>query len=185
MAIRPTKQTWDAIRIEYVRGATAAELAQRFSHIKAASIHARATRERWRELPVPESTTPSKNVMIHAKATGISIEEATALEMVEQNRTIARHRAETALLTELLTEGLALAVEASKQRDSEMAKSAASLISSINEVAAALYLKVAIERTNCGLISAPFPPISATFGNLCSTHSATEKASAKLKLEGA
>lgn len=183
MAIRPTKQAWDAIRSEYLAGATATELAQRYSSVKAGSIHARAVRERWREFAIPTKLELSQYVVILAKATDISIDEASELEAQDQNRIIACHRAEVTRLGELLNDGLTLASEAAQQNNLELAKSAAEFISSIKEAAAAFYLKVKADRVAYGLDRCPSFSAFSDFENIFSASVALSRSATELKSE--
>lgn len=158
MAIRLKKEVWACIRSEYVAGATAEELAVRYKGVKAASIHARASRDKWRDVAITPNQESSQYAADRAKVDGISIDEAAALEAIDQNRATASHRAEVALLGTLLTDGLNLASEASKQNNPVMAKSASVLISSVKEGATALRLKMSAARIAYGLD--PCPPFS-------------------------
>jgi hypothetical protein len=167
MAIRLTKQAWDAIRSEYLKGATATELAERCGSVKAASIHARAVRERWREIAIPANSISSHYAAIRAKATGVSVAEASEMEAIAQHRLIASHREEVAFLGQLLKDGLMLASDASKESDAKLAQSAAELISSVNEAAAGLYLKMQTDRIAYGLD--PCQPFAAVTGEIYDT----------------
>lgn len=58
MAVRLTKQSWSAIKVAYVQGHTAKELAQQFG-IAAKTVHNRSSRERWGDgVPVPPALIP-------------------------------------------------------------------------------------------------------------------------------
>lgn len=155
MAIRLKKEVWACIRSEYEAGATAAELVVRYKGVKAASLHARAGREKWRDVAIPPNQESSRYAAGRAKVEGISIDEAAELEEIDQNRATASHRAEVTLLGTLLTDGLNLAAEASKQNNPEMAKSASALISSVKEGATALHLKMSVARIAYGLDPCP------------------------------
>lgn len=160
MAVRLTKEVWALIRNEYEAGATAVELAARYKGVKFTSIHARAGREKWRYIDIPPSHESSRYAANRAKVEGISIDEATKRESIDQNHAISSHRAEVTLLGALLTDGLHLASEASKQNNSEIAKSAAALISSVREATTALHLKIRVARIAYGLD--PCPPFSSS-----------------------
>lgn len=166
MAIRLKKEVWALIRNEYEAGATAVELVTRYKGVKAASIHARAGREKWREVLLPPHQESSRYAASRAKVEGISIDEAADLEAIDQNRAIASHRAGASLIGALLTDGLNLASEASKQNNAEMAKSASVLISSIKEASAALHLKMGADRIAFGLGPCTYIPKCSDFENI-------------------
>lgn len=166
MAIRLKKEVWVRIRSEYVAGATAEELAARYKGVKAASIHARAGREKWRDIALPPSQQSSRYAASRAKAEGISIDEAVEREAIDQNCAVASHRAGAAIIGALLTDGLKLASEASKQNNAEMAKSASVLISSVKDASTALHLKMEVDRIAFDLEPCTHIPKCADFENI-------------------
>lgn len=146
MAIRLKKEIWSCIRREYEAGATAPELAARFKGVKSASIHARAGREKWNEVELPSCRHSALNAVVRSKAEGISMEAATELEAIDQQRAFATHRGEITRLGAVIVNVLDLAAQASKNNDTEMAKFASILISTVNEASNALRSKMDLLR---------------------------------------
>lgn len=152
MAIRLKKEAWAIIRAEYEAGTTAAELAEKYVGVKAASIHARACREKWREIVIPRK--PSQFAVIRAQIEGISIEDATELESSARSAMFGYHRGQAFELDAIVAVGLGYLGLAMKNRDQALIDKCHSLSLATKAMAFALSEKVKIERLLYGMEAA-------------------------------
>jgi hypothetical protein len=166
MAIRIKREVWALIRSEYEAGATAAELVARYKGVKYTTIHARAGREKWRDIPIPPNKELGRYAAGRARVEGISIEAAIELEMIDQARLIAEHRAEIASLGGIIMKSMHLASDASQKNNVQMAKFAAALSSAARDAAVALSLKIRTARIAYGLDSNHLPSTTAVFAGI-------------------
>ena len=153
MAIRLTKEMWLQIRREYEAGATAHELAERYGVVQPRSIHARASREHWRDVhPNPIRITADLNLTSsqvtadRAQAEGITLDAAARLEAIGRNAVVASNRASATLIGKMMSEALHMASLASKDGNHSLAQSAQLLIAAAKEASIALKSKINTDR---------------------------------------